>query len=448
MSQQKDLREVIRNDLCVACGACVAAEEGLQLRFNREKMMYEPSEPGGKAAASVCPSIQVDFEWLHRALFGDAPVTPMGVVEAIMLAQSTSFERNMQASSGGLIRELLLEYLARDGIDGAIALSHVEGLLFEPRLIVQAEQVAELPGSIYHNVPYDNALRLLSSHQGRHVLVATPCQLEGIYKYIFKHRPELAERIHITIGLTCGWSYTHHAIEAICEYKGVDFDRIQGIAFRGGGPIGDLRIQLPGKTVEVNRRTDFDYMVAFDRSFNLPRCHLCVNHINFLGDIVVGDAWLACTAHSKTGVSIVICRTKEAVEVMQILREKGRIRCIEVTEAEITESQSRALTYGDFSYAYADYLKEITQFRPDTTGPNRSSAILSPRQDVERFHREKMLKTRLRQQGRYRRLWWRKIAVDVRRDLWRYLRSQFSRKIGSLLGHRSTVPPSRLHDFR
>ena len=53
----------------------------------------------------------------------------------------------------------------------------------------------------------------------------------------------------------------------------------------------------------VSRRVDFGYQVAFDRLFNTPRCHLCVNHSNFLADIVVGDAWLPSTVFTKTGVS-------------------------------------------------------------------------------------------------------------------------------------------------
>jgi hypothetical protein len=188
-------------------------------------------------------------------------------------------------------------------------------------------------------------------------------------------------------------------------------------------------LRLAHGQAEIDRRRDFDYMVAFDRSFNAPRCHLCVNHINFLADIVVGDAWLAGTSKTKTGVSVVVCRTDQSVEMMQSLERRGSIRCKEVSEQEIVESQSRNLVYGDFAYAYADYLQEIGLFRPDLTGPNRPSAKPVRRRSVARFHRETLRKARLRDRGMYRTLWWRKVVRDVPRYAVRFLRKLVQRRV-------------------
>lgn len=448
MSEPEDLSGVVRNHFCIGCGACSVAEAATRLRFNPETMMYEPASCGGQAAAAVCPSIQVDFDWLQGMRFPDGSSTSLGVVESIFLAQSTDYERNLKASSGGVIKELLLEYLSHDEVDGAIALSHIKGLLFEPALITQPEQVDGLPGSIYHNVPFDNALRLLSSNEGRYVLVGIPCQLEGIFNFIYRCHPELAERVYASIGLVCGWTYTHHAIKAICDFKGVDFDRIDGIAYRGGGPVGRLCVQTPNARLEVNRRTDLDYIASFDRSFNLPRCHVCIDHISFLSDIVVGDAWLSRTSHTKTGVSIVICRTKKAVEIVGSLGERGSIQCREATEADVVESQSRSLVYGDFAYAYADYLREIGEFCPSMTGPNRPFAILSSRADVIEFHRENQLKVELQRQGRYRRLRWRKLVVDSGKLVGRRLRKRLDRLAGSPRVHDAPISSMNAHVFR
>ena len=450
MRPRRDLSGVIANSLCIGCGACVHADRSLQLAFNHDKQMYEPDGPGGEDAAAVCPAVQVDFDFLQKRIFGDAPVTALGVVQSVMLAQSTNRERNVQASSGGVIKELLLELLARDEVDGAIALGHVHGLRFEPKLITKLDEVDQLPGSIYHNVVFDQALELLRENVGRFVLVATPCQLEGIYNYVYKSRPELAERIHCTIGLLCGWQYTHHAIKAICALKGVDFDRIEQISFRGGGPVGRLCIQTPQDEHRVNRRVDLAYQVAFDRSFNIPRCHLCINHSNFLADIVVGDAWLPSTVRTSTGVSLIICRSEQAAAAMRTLERKERIRTAEVTREEVVESQTRRVAFGDFSYAYAEYLKKIDEFCPEMVGPNRAAARLSPEEAVRRFHRENRIKIRLQQQGRYRYLYWRKLTLEIRPFLYRYIRWFFVRivKIKSLLGTRKEVSKHKLAGFR
>jgi coenzyme F420-reducing hydrogenase beta subunit len=435
--------------MCIGCGACVHADSALRLVFNPTRQMFEPSGPGGPEAAAVCPSVRVDYGGLQKRLFGDAPLGPLGAIEQVLLAQSTDRMRNVAASSGGVIKELLREYLAGDEVDGAIALQHTRGLDFEPQLIREREEVDRLPGSIYHAVPFGAALRLLSENSGRFVLVATPCQLEGIYSYIFRCRPDLTERIHATIGLLCGWQYTHHAIRAVCTYRHIDFDAIQDIAFRGGGPVGRLRIRVPQREYSVHRRIDFSYQVAFDRSFNIPRCHLCINHTNFLADLVVGDAWLPSTVHTKTGMSLVICRSKAAVQVMARLTAQKRIVSTAVSPAEIVESQTRRVAYGDFSYAYADYLRQQGAFVPELIGPNRTAARLTPRAAVKKFHRQTAAKVQLQRARRYRQLYLRKLSVEVGPLLWRYVRWFFVRvmKVKSLLGLRREVPREKLAEF-
>jgi coenzyme F420-reducing hydrogenase beta subunit len=449
--RERDLQNVLASDLCVGCGACVAADKSLRLTLNSEKQMYEPSGPGNTDAAAVCPSVQVDYAFLQRKLFGQgAEITPLGVVDAVYLAQSADYDRNLKASSGGVIKELLHQFLSRGDVDGVIALTHVHGLVFEPRLLSEPEQIDRLPGSIYHNVAFDKVFSLLSEREGRFVVVATPCQLEGIYNYIFRCRPELADRISATIGLVCGWTYTHHAIRAICRYRGINFDEIEGVSYRGGGPVGRLRIRTRDREYTVSRRVNFSYQVAFDRTFNLPRCHLCVNHSNFLADIVVGDAWLPSTVWSRTGVSLVLCRNDLGGGVLRELADQQRLRCAEVSAEEFVESQTGRVAFGDYSYAYADFLRHSGQFCPHLPGPNRAKAQLWSREAVAKSYRSRRLKIRLQRRRRYRSLWWRKLLVELRPLVYRYVRWFFVRvvRVKSLFGKRKEVPNSKLKGFR
>ena len=450
MPTQQDLSRVITNNLCIGCGACVQADPSLRLELDERSQSFRPSGLGNAAAAAVCPAAQVDFDGLHKLVFGDAPVTPLGVISTVMLAQSTDVDRNRSASSGGLIKELLHELLSREEVTGIIALAHMEGLRFEPKLLTQPAEIDELPGSIYHAISFERALQLLRENDGRFVLVAIPCQLEGIYSYIRQNRPELMERIYCTIGLICGWQYTHHAIRAICSFKGADFDAITDIAFRGDGPVGRLRITTPAGETSVHRRVDFGYQVAFDRSFNIPRCHVCVDHSNFLADIVVGDAWLPSTVRTQTGISLIVCRTPRMTELMRKLDNDQRIVIADVSTEEIIESQTRRIAYGDFAYAYADYLKQRGKYTPEMAGPNRVAAELVPEGVVHRFHRELERKLALQQQRRYRRLYWRKLTVEIRPFLMRYVRWFLVRvlKIKSLLGMRKEIEHEKLRGFR
>lgn len=450
MIHRQDLSGVLDQDLCIACGACVHVDETLDLRIHPEKQIWEPTHAGDARAASVCPAVAVDYAGLQEYLFPGAEPGLFGVVEQVMLAQSRDYARNDRASSGGLIKEILLALLERDDVDGAIVLGHVEGLEYAPKVIREGAEVDALPGSIYHNLPKHRVLELLKGSEDRVVLVGIPCEFEGVFTYIRDHAPHLRQRVAGTIGLLCGWQFNYHALRAICDFKGVDYDRLQNVTYRGGGPIGKLRLDLGDEVVEASRRVDFSYQVAFDRTFNTARCHLCINHSNFLADVVVGDAWLPSTVGTKTGISLVICREPRMLATVRDLAERDRIVVTDVTVAEIEESQTHRIAMGDFAYAYAELLDEYGLHRPDLVGPNREGARLVPREEVVEFHRELRTKVALQRAGRYRYLRLRKATKELGRFARRYLDWFLVRivRIKSITGRREEIPASQLEDFR
>jgi hypothetical protein len=194
---------------------------------------------------------------------------------------------------------------------------------------------------------------------------------------------------------------------------------------------------------------DFDYQVAFDRSFNIPRCHVCVNHVNYLADIVVADAWLPATVMTKTGISLLICRTKAADDILQGMRDEGRIRLAEASVEDIAESQKRRNAFGDFAYAYAEYLRSEGLFCPDLQAPNRSAAQPVARPLAAKFHARYMLKRRLQRERRYRALWLRKATVEFMPFIARYFRWFAVRilRIKSLTGQRKEISREQLRGF-
>jgi coenzyme F420 hydrogenase subunit beta len=446
---KENLQPVLDSGMCVACGACIAADFDVTLEFDQQRMMYQPSGPGSSDAARVCPAMQVDFSGLHDHIFPGATVTEHGVISSVHLAQSTNRERNVNSSSGGMIKELLHAYLADETVDGVIALAKDRGLQYKPVLITDPAKIDQLPGSIYHNLPLDGTLALLRENQGRYILVTLPCQLEGIYTYIHTCEPSLADRIHTVIGLSCGWNYSHHALKAICSFKGIDYETISDISYRGGGPVGKLVITTPGKTRRINRRVDFSYQVAFDRSFNIPRCHVCVDHVNYLADIVVADAWLPSTVMTKTGISMLICRTAETTAMVRKLEKEGKIRCVDADVDDIVESQKRAHAFGDFAYGYAAYLKSIGEHCPEMEAPNYTAARPVSERKAAAFYRDVCRKRKWQYAGKYRYLLLRKGTVELPRFSWKYLRWFLVRvlKVKSLFGVRKEISHEELKEF-
>lgn len=450
MIRTHDLSGVLDQDLCIACGACVQVDDSLELHLHPDKQIFEPIHASNADAASVCPAVQVDFDTLHGELFPGQEVGPYGVVESVWLAQSRDVDRNMKASSGGMIKELLLALLTEDDCAGVLALDRGEGLQYRPRIITDPDEIDQMPGSIYHNLPKDDVIPLLREATGKVVMVGIPCEFEGTFQYITKFEPELRDKIHTTIGLLCGWQYNYHALRAICEFKGIDYDELTDVTYRGGGPVGKLQLHIGDEAHSVGRRVDYSYQVAFDRTFNTARCHLCINHANFLADIVVGDAWLPSTVSTRTGISLVIMRTAAGERLLRDLGDRGRLIATEVTTAEIEESQTHRIAMGDFAYEYANFLDDLGLHRPDMVGPNHAETRPVPRAEVEDFHAELRTKTALQRARRYGYLRLRKGTKEFKRYSWRYVRWFGVRvlKLKTLTGQRDEVSSSQLRNFR
>jgi coenzyme F420-reducing hydrogenase beta subunit len=426
------------------------ADSSVKVSLSPNRLIYEPESVGSAAAASVCPAVSVDYEGLQSYLFPGAEIGPFGVVRSVHLSQSTNNGRNMKASSGGLIKELLRHLLSSNQIDGVIALDHVDGIEFAARLVSSADDVDTLPGSIYHNLKQTPALQLLRDTPGRLAVVAIPCQLEGLYAWVKQMAPELREKITITIGLLCGWQYSHHSINAMGEYLGYNPEDIADISYRGGGPVGKLTVTTRDEEVfTASRRVDFGYQVAFDRHFNTSRCHVCINHSNFLADLVVGDAWLPSTVFTKTGISLVVCRTEFAEAALQSLVDSGSCVSIQVGEDEIRESQTERVVFGEFAYAYAAYLREIGLHTPELHGPNEGFGTLKPRRQVTKFHRELVRKQTLMAARRYKYMKVRKATLELRGYIMRYVRWFMVRilRVKSLSGQRKEISRDRFSGF-
>jgi len=427
----KDLSSVIESGMCVACGACTAVNPEITLVLDEDKLLYRPSSPGSEQAAAICPAIATDFDALHEFRFPNAEQSEHGVVRSVHLGQSTNADRNLKASSGGLIKELLIELLESSTVDSVIALNHVEGLRYEPELLQNAADVDDLPGSVYHSISFEKVFSLLEQSEGRVALVAIPCQLEGIFSYIRAYRPELNDKISITIGLVCGWTYTHHSLRALSTYKGIEANSIEHISYRGDGPVGKMRVQTDRRVVSIDRRSDIHYIAAFDRSFNLPRCHACTNHVNFLADIVVGDAWLDRAKPTRTGISLIICRSEVGEEVLRSAQSNARITTLPTSVDDIVESQSANLVFGHFAYSWAQYLRETGRHAPSLLGPNLGMAKPIDRSQLVAFDSDISGKVALQRKGRYREMLWRKIGFDMFRYGLRFVRKRLRRSRSS-----------------
>jgi hypothetical protein len=317
--------------------------------------------------------------------------------------------------------------------------------------VTNPSEIDELHRSVYHNIDLSSVIELIESAEGPVAVIAIPCQLEGVYKYISTVAPSLKSKVVFTIGLLCAWQYTRHSILAISEYSGFAPESIDEVIYRGGDAIGKLRVRLSGgKEHVIDRRANLNYQIAFDRAFNTPRCSVCVNHINYLADLVVGDSWMQSTRFSKTGVSLAVCRSAKASTLFHEMVQANEVVAHKVTENELIESEGEKLIYGGFAYRYSDVLRNSGLAPPKLIGPNYGHGVLVASSEAESYFRKSRAKQKLMASGKYRMLWWRKVLLEGYLIAFRYLRWFVNRalRFKKITGKDKRISRNDLKGFR
>ena len=351
-----ELRAVIENDLCIACGVCIPAcpRSNLAPAFDayrgaNEVRFLEAADCNGCDApcVGVCPSVQIDF-----AAISDPPRPAPerdGWLRGIYLGYSPPFRDDVKSSSGGVLRALAR--LAVDEGMPILTLAKLEGATIEyrPYLLRDESDLARMPGSIYHSTSFAGAIEQLRELDRPCLLIAIPCQLAGIYNYITRVEPGLRSKIGYSCGIVCGWMYSHHAHQSFMHNKDLDI-ALTDISYRGGDKVGMLKLKTDGKDYAFNRRvfpdksSALDYQSAYSTDLNRLRCRLCEDHTNLLADIIAGDAWLVRKGKEK--LSVIGIRTDRGQALFDRLVERGHLVAEPGTYADIIESQSANLVYG------------------------------------------------------------------------------------------------------
>ncbi len=133
----------------------------------------------------VCPGHEVDFNQLNREIFGTVPINPlMGNYLTCYLGYSLQERNRYDASSGGLITEILLFLLEEGKIDGALVATMKSDAPLEPMPFIarSAEEIIAASKSKYCPVPANIALKELVRGHDRIAAVGLPCHIHGLRK--------------------------------------------------------------------------------------------------------------------------------------------------------------------------------------------------------------------------------------------------------------------------
>ena len=234
----KDLEEeVVKNDLCCACGACVSYCESQA--FDVIKMKdYTPQFKSDKNADNctecglcyyICPQTKPVLEQITKKY---KIKDEIGHIEDVLAAKTSDEKIKELGQDGGVVTTLITYLFDKHLIDAAIVSEYDENLEPQPKLIFDKEELLKSAGTRYSISPqflplkelYNIKPEVLKEHgiydinSLRAAFVGTPCQLRALRKMHFLNVSP-AHIIKYVIGLFCFENFNYSQLYEIIEKK-------------------------------------------------------------------------------------------------------------------------------------------------------------------------------------------------------------------------------------
>ncbi|MDA0376355.1 MAG: Coenzyme F420 hydrogenase/dehydrogenase, beta subunit C-terminal domain [bacterium] len=327
--------EVVDTGLETQCGTAVGVSEGT-LQYEEQngvptvvKMNNTKAVP--KASYDACPGRYCNFSDLNEFVFGKQPENMLaGVVEKAYIGHATDESIKKNGASGGVITRTLIHLLETKKITGAVVLrmSKDEPWKAVPFVARTKEEILSSGGSVYSLTPTNTILSELANEEGPLAYVGLPDQVAGIRKLQQLKHPSVAN-IKYVLGPYTGTQMYFEAIRSFLRSHGVKSEtEIADLKYRAGQWPGYLQITLKSGRVLKAEKFYYNYLIPFFiTSGSLQLC----DFTNELTDISVGDAWSPKYEDLKGGHSVILARTKEAVSLLESMKQAGELSLEEIT---------------------------------------------------------------------------------------------------------------------
>ena len=327
MTETVNMPQLAAHDRCTGCGACSSGcpKGAIRMAPGREGFLYPEVTDGCVQCghcAHVCP-VQKQRE--HRT----APQ---------VFAVWSRDESVRQASTCGGAFSALAEYVLEGGgvVFGA-ALD--ENLRVVHTAVKNVHDLSRLRGMKPVQSDTGDAYQQVRLYldQGRQVLFSgTPCQVDGLYRYLGEH-PERLLTCDVACGGVCSpgvWAQLVKSMAYVKQHRptAVEFcgkltgdrERRFRVKFEGGG-----RYDAPMGKCELGRG-------IARRLFMRPACHRCAYATTDRpGDVTLGDFSGGSFApeEKKSGVSMLLINTAKGAQVFDMLPLERQHRTLEEAEA-------------------------------------------------------------------------------------------------------------------
>jgi len=357
-------------DLCTSCEICIAVCPKGAIVMEYKYGQFLPKVNDKKCTKcglclKLCPGIDIDPLKLRQEKISNHIID--GDCLDSYTAYSNDPEIRINSTSGGLITTLIIELIKNKEFDDVFVLDFDKFDGKPARLkatnnineIINAAKSKYIPASVY------NVINILKKKDNRkYIIVATPCQIYGIKKFIKKFK--ISEGNLVFLGLFCDKTLNFNIIQYFKDIYGKLSEQLIKFEFRTkekyGWP-GNSKIYFnSGRDIIVDRKV----RMQLKKYFQLNRCLFCYDKLNRLADISFGDCYIEGEGEFN-GKSSVIVRTKKGKEIFDkylylFTLKKGNIEEIRKSQHIIDKNKNIEFNkifikkYNLYPDAFLDYI--------------------------------------------------------------------------------------------
>lgn len=283
----------------------------------------------------VCPGLEVNYSDLYGRRL------PVNIFTGNTLKAYIGYAKDKKVrfngSSGGVVTSILINLLKKRLYDYAsvVGFKTITGEEVKSIPTNDLQQMMFSAKSKYLPVSMEDTVSFIKDHpEKRVIVVATPCQIAGIKKFLLELG--LNDKNLLFCGLFCEKTLNMNIIDYYQKVFGENEEIINEYFFRtkkDGRWPGHTRIRFnSGREVTIHRRV----RMQLKEYFQLHRCVYCIDKLNQLADISFGDCYIE-GEESDLGKSNILVRTEKG---MNAFKAVNRHLCTKPVRMEaVYESQ-------------------------------------------------------------------------------------------------------------
>jgi coenzyme F420 hydrogenase subunit beta len=254
----------------------------------------------------------------------------MGEFQKIFVGHATDNTVRENASSGGVITQLLVYLLEKGEIDGAVVTTTDSINLWKakPFLAWSKDEILGATQSKYVISPVNQILSQVRRSKGKFAFVGLPCHVHSLRKLCEIDR-KLANKIVLIVGLYCHMTLETDAPVDMLEVLKISSRDVQKLEFRSGKWPGGIAVKMEdGSLKKMHEGNIKDAFNILHRLYYPKRCFYCIDGSNELADISIADPWLINNKGKypfQQGSSLVVVRTDVGKRFLEMAQRDGSL---------------------------------------------------------------------------------------------------------------------------